>query len=363
MSDLGFLPAVRRLLRPHARDGAASAVLRDARRRVDRSCGSYLHDPVTHSVDRASEPVPDMTHHVFTVRTPTTGPRSSSELAAWPRPDHVVHPHQARRPAPRQAAHAGGHPRRRAARQPQPERPRPQPRRPSRRQAPVLVATDIAARGIHVDDVALVVHVDPPTEHKAYLHRSGRTARAGAGDVVTLAAPDQRDDVAKMTRKAGIRPRNAEVGPGARTITELVGEAAPRVRAEDRPAAPETRSQSRPESRPGAGAGSDSGRPRRRGGRGGRGWWRRRWWRRPQRWWWPAGVPRRAGRAGWGGQPPPSIPLRHPSGAGVESGAPASTLRRGHAPRRRTDDPAGARSHLLGRRGRAAARPAAGRTS
>src|SRR5690606_27567189 len=59
-----------------------------------------------------------------------------------------------------------------------------------------LVATDIAARGIHVDDVALVVHADPPIEHKAYLHRSGRTARAGqSGTVVTLVTPEQRNDV------------------------------------------------------------------------------------------------------------------------------------------------------------------------
>ena len=54
----------------------------------------------------------------------------------------------------------------------------------------MLVATDVAARGVHVDGVELVVHVDPPTEHKAYLHRSGRTARAGtAGDVVTVVLP------------------------------------------------------------------------------------------------------------------------------------------------------------------------------
>ena len=60
----------------------------------------------------------------------------------------------------------------------------------------VLVATDIAARGIHVDDIELVVHVDPPAEHKAYLHRSGRTARAGSGgDVVTIVLPEQRGDV------------------------------------------------------------------------------------------------------------------------------------------------------------------------
>jgi superfamily II DNA/RNA helicase len=134
----------------------------------------------------------------------------------------------------------------------------------------VLVATDIAARGIHVDDVALVVHVDPPAEHKAYLHRSGRTARAGAtGDVVTLVPPEQRDEVAKMTRKAGIRPKAADVAPGAHVIADLVGEAAPRVSAEERAAA-EARSQPqpRPDARPGQSAGS--GRPRRRGGRGGR---------------------------------------------------------------------------------------------
>ena len=69
----------------------------------------------------------------------------------------------------------------------------------------VLVATDVAARGVHVDDIELVIHVDPPAEHKAYLHRSGRTARAGAeGDVVTLVLPEQRKDTATLLRKAGI---------------------------------------------------------------------------------------------------------------------------------------------------------------
>ena len=73
--------------------------------------------------------------------------------------------------------------------------------------ASTLVATDIAARGIHVDDVALVVHADPPMEHKAYLHRSGRTARAGAaGTVITLMTDDQVRDVRDLTRAAGIKP-------------------------------------------------------------------------------------------------------------------------------------------------------------
>ena len=75
--------------------------------------------------------------------------------------------------------------------------------------ARTLVATDIAARGIHVDDVALVIHADPPVEHKAYLHRSGRTARAGAsGTVITLMTDDQVRDVRDLTRKAGVQPHH-----------------------------------------------------------------------------------------------------------------------------------------------------------
>ena len=90
----------------------------------------------------------------------------------------------------------------------------------------MLVATDIAARGIHVDDIGIVVHIDPPAEHKAYLHRSGRTARAGAeGVVVTLATPDQRRDVSDLMRKVAIKPTNLQVRSGDAAITELVGPA------------------------------------------------------------------------------------------------------------------------------------------
>jgi len=97
--------------------------------------------------------------------------------------------------------------------------------------ASTLVATDIAARGIHVDDVNLVIHADPPVEHKAYLHRSGRTARAGAeGTVITLMTDDQVSDVRDLTRKAGIKatttrldashPLLKSLAPGERTFTE-----------------------------------------------------------------------------------------------------------------------------------------------
>jgi superfamily II DNA/RNA helicase len=95
--------------------------------------------------------------------------------------------------------------------------------------AQTMVATDIAARGIHVDDIGLVVHADPPVEHKAYLHRSGRTARAGAaGTVVTLMTDAQVSDVRTLTRRAGIKPTItravvghpvlAEIAPGERTL-------------------------------------------------------------------------------------------------------------------------------------------------
>jgi superfamily II DNA/RNA helicase len=88
--------------------------------------------------------------------------------------------------------------------------------------AQTLVATDIAARGIHVDDVALVIHADPPVEHKAYLHRSGRTARAGAsGTVITLMTDDQQRDVRDLTRKAGIRPITTAARPGDPVLSKL----------------------------------------------------------------------------------------------------------------------------------------------
>jgi superfamily II DNA/RNA helicase len=96
--------------------------------------------------------------------------------------------------------------------------------------ARVLVATDIAARGIHVDEIGLVVHVDPPAEYKGYLHRSGRTARAGAeGIVVTLSTPDQSGEMRTLTRQAGIRPVTTRVRPGAEQIAALTGPPAPLV--------------------------------------------------------------------------------------------------------------------------------------
>ena len=95
----------------------------------------------------------------------------------------------------------------------------------------VLVATDVAARGVHVDDVELVVHVDPPMEHKAYLHRSGRTARAGSeGDVVTLVLPTQEKDLALLMRKAGIQAPTQRVTPTSDAVVALIGDRADYVK-------------------------------------------------------------------------------------------------------------------------------------
>jgi superfamily II DNA/RNA helicase len=88
--------------------------------------------------------------------------------------------------------------------------------------ATTLVATDIAARGIHVDGIALVIHADPPVEHKAYLHRSGRTARAGAqGTVVTLSTDDQIGEVRQLARRAGVAPTTTRLRPGHPLLSTL----------------------------------------------------------------------------------------------------------------------------------------------
>jgi len=103
----------------------------------------------------------------------------------------------------------------------------------------VLVATDVAARGVHVDDIELVIHVDPPAEHKAYLHRSGRTARAGKeGEVVTLVLPEQRKDTAQLLRKAAITVTPQRVTADSPAVTALVGEVAEYVKPLPRAAEP-----------------------------------------------------------------------------------------------------------------------------
>ncbi|CAA9333654.1 MAG: ATP-dependent RNA helicase, partial [uncultured Frankineae bacterium] len=229
MADLGFLPAVKRLLDRTPRVGQRLLFSATLDNGVDVLVRRYLDRPTTHSVDPAVAPVSTMTHHVFSVaagdkaavvhelasgrersllflRTKHTAKKLAKQLTAAGIPAVELHGNlsQGARERNLSAFHSGA--------------------------TRVLVATDIAARGIHVDDVALVVHVDPPTEHKAYLHRSGRTARAGAGGtVVTVATPDQSGEVRTLARQAGIRPATVSVRPGSPEITAVTGPAAPRV--------------------------------------------------------------------------------------------------------------------------------------
>ncbi|MFJ9367175.1 DEAD/DEAH box helicase [Nocardia sp. NPDC101769] len=105
--------------------------------------------------------------------------------------------------------------------------------------APVLVATDVAARGLHIDDVSLVVHVDPPADPKDYLHRTGRTARAGAsGTVVTIVTPDDREEAARLAERASVTLTDVEVRPGDRRLLEITGARRPSGRPVPDPSAP-----------------------------------------------------------------------------------------------------------------------------
>jgi len=210
---------------------------------IDVLVKRYLTMPVTHSVDSEQSPVNTMTHHVLHVTTAdrikvlvdlTSAPgrtivftrtkhrakQLTKQLNASGVPAVEMHGNLAQNARTRNlAAFSEG-------------------------RAAVLVATDIAARGIHVDDVSLVIHADPPIEHKAYLHRSGRTARAGnEGTVITLAVEDQRSAVKQLARKAGISPTNTNVTPSSTLLQELAPASArcsavPRSRRRSRPPSP-----------------------------------------------------------------------------------------------------------------------------
>ncbi|WP_448618118.1 DEAD/DEAH box helicase [Geodermatophilus sp. URMC 65] len=256
MADLGFLPGVKRLMDRTPATGQRLLFSATLDNGVDVLVKRYLSAPTTHSVDPAVAPVSTMTHHVFRVeaadkpavvrelasglgrsmlftRTKHQAKKLAKQLTAAGVPAVDLHGNLSQNARERNLeAFSNGSTR-------------------------VLVATDIAARGIHVDDVELVVHVDPPAEHKAYLHRSGRTARAGAGGtVVTVSTPDQAGEVRTLARQAGITPTVSAVRPGAAQISALTGPAAPHV--EPAPA---------PEPQP---QGQGGGRRRRSGGGSGR---------------------------------------------------------------------------------------------
>ena len=229
MADLGFLPVVRRLLGatpPGGQRMLFSATLDNA---VDVLVRRFLSNPAVHSVDPATVAPGVIVHHLLTV---TPGERvgvvatlagGNNRSLVFTRTKHgaqkltlqlartgisVVELHGNLKQGARErnlASFSSG-----AAR--------------------VLVATDIAARGIHVDGIDLVIHADPPAEHKAYLHRSGRTARAGAdGVVVTVQSPAQSGDVRVLMRRAGVSPQAASVRPGSALLRSIAGPPAARA--------------------------------------------------------------------------------------------------------------------------------------
>jgi superfamily II DNA/RNA helicase len=214
LADLGFLPAVRRILDQTPSGGQRllfSATLDNA---VNVLVDRYLSNPVVHSVDGDRSPVPEMIHHVLHLSATDRLPvlveltSTSGRKLVFTRTKHRA------RLLTRQLVAAGVPAVEMHSNLSQAVRVRNLNAFRSGR-ATVLVATDIAARGLHIDDVELVIHADPPLEHKTYLHRSGRTARAGSGGtVVTLATPEQRADVAKLGRRAGVTPVVAKHRPG-----------------------------------------------------------------------------------------------------------------------------------------------------
>lgn len=231
MADLGFLPVVTRILKATPTDGQRLLFSATLDNGVDKLVKQFLHDEVLHSVDEANSPVAAMTHHVFTTPDVETKKQLVHALASGTgrRVLFMRTKHQAKKLA-KQLTEAGIPAVDLHGNLSQPQRDR-NLAAFSEGSARVLVATDVAARGVHVDGIELVIHVDPPAEHKAYLHRSGRTARAGAeGDVVTLVIPSQERDVQQLMKKAAIRPTTTAVTPDSPEVTALVGEKAAYVK-------------------------------------------------------------------------------------------------------------------------------------
>ncbi|HEU0205719.1 MAG TPA: DEAD/DEAH box helicase [Pseudolysinimonas sp.] len=281
MADLGFLPVVTRIMNATPSDGQRLLFSATLDNGVDKLVAKFLHSPKVHSVDEANSPVSAMTHHVFGAADADTKKHLIEALASGTgrRILFMRTKHHAKKLALQLTA-AGIPAVDLHGNLSQPQRDR-NLAAFGAGDVRVLVATDVAARGVHVDDVELVVHVDPPMEHKAYLHRSGRTARAGSeGDVVTLVLPTQEKDLALLMRKAGIQAATQRVTPTSDAVVALIGDRADYVKPVPRAAAPQQgggRSQgaNAPRKRA-ARVGGDaqpradrSGRPARSGGRSG----------------------------------------------------------------------------------------------
>jgi superfamily II DNA/RNA helicase len=222
MADLGFLPVVRRLLEATPPEGQRLLFSATLDREVDVLARRFLARPARHDVDVATPPA-QITHHLLTVtpadraavvatlasgqgrvliftRTRHAARRLARQLTMAGTPTAELHGDLAQGARSRNLAAFGSG------------------------EVRALVATDIAARGLHVDGIDLVIHADPPAEHKAYVHRSGRTARSGAaGTVVTVQTAAQAAGVHALMRKAGVTPRAATARPGSAVLRSIAG--------------------------------------------------------------------------------------------------------------------------------------------
>lgn len=223
MAELGFLQDVTRLLEETPKDAQMLLFSATLDRGVDKVVRKFLVDPVTHSVEEALGDVEPISHYFFNITQNDRVP-IIADLCAAPGKSLVFTrtKHGARKLAaalvqagvPSVELHGDLSQAVRARNL----------SAFSDGKADTLVATDIAARGIHVDDITLVIHADPPEEHKAFLHRSGRTARAGAeGTVITMVGENMRRKVKRLAQDAGIDPIHKNVAPG----DEILGEIAP----------------------------------------------------------------------------------------------------------------------------------------
>ena len=224
MADMGFLPEVTAILDAVPAGGQRLLFSATLDRGIDTLVERYLSDPVAHEVDDAQAAVTTMSHHVLLI-DPQDKKALTAQLAG--RPGRVIIFARTQLGADRiagelrdrgvlAAALHGG------LSQAVRNRVLGAFRDNS---IPVLVATDVAARGIHVDDIGLVLQVDPPRDHKDYLHRAGRTARAGEeGMVVMLALPHQKKMVMRLIEASGAEAQIARVSAGDATVLGLGGQ-------------------------------------------------------------------------------------------------------------------------------------------
>ncbi len=259
MADMGFLPEVRRLLDRTADDRQTLLFSATLDGDIDVLVRHYQHDPARHVAEDPVEESGDVDHHFWAT---TSQDRRPQTIALLRQTSPAIVFTRTKRGADRlakQLAKAGVTTAAIHGNRNQNQRERALAQFADGR-VQALVATDVAARGIHVDDVALVVHYDLPGSDKDYVHRSGRTGRAGAdGTVVSLVMPDQQSDARAIQRALGLSTGTGSMDLGAVGTPTSATRRSP-ASSTDRP--------SRPDHGPGKGSNSakDGGRNRPRGG-------------------------------------------------------------------------------------------------